>query len=72
MLAAEDADHGTGDEEVNDDNEDRRDDDGLRSGFADALGAALGVHAVEAADGGNDEAEEERLGDALNDIGVDE
>ena len=45
-------------------------DDGLGGRFADALGAALCGHAEVAADGGDDEAGEERLGETLDDVAV--
>ena len=67
---AEDADHGAGDEQVDDDDEDGGDDHGLGGGSADALGSAVGVHAEVAADGGDDESGEERLGEALDDVAV--
>jgi hypothetical protein len=54
-LAAEDADHELGDEEIDDDDEDGGDNDGLGGGLADALGAAGGLEAEVAADGGDDE-----------------
>ena len=59
-----------GDEEVNEDDEDRRRDDGLNGGAADALGSAGGAHAVKAADGGDDVAGEERLDESLEDVGI--
>ena len=45
-------------------------DDGLDGGAAHALGAARGSHAVEAADGGDDVAGEERLDQSLDDVGI--
>lgn len=69
-LPAEDADHGACDEEVDDDDEDGGDDDSLSGGFTDALGTPLGVHAEVAADGGDDEAGEEGLGETLYDVSV--
>ena len=45
-------------------------DDGLNGGAAHALGASGGSHAVEAADGAEDVAEEERLDQSLDDVGV--
>src|SRR5277367_4167538 len=69
-LPAEDADHRPGDEQVDNDDEDRRDDHSLRGGLTHALGAALRVHAEVAADRGDDECREERLGEALGDVGV--
>ena len=59
-----------GDEEVDKDDEHRGVDHGRNGGAAHALGAAGGSHAVEAADGGNDVAEEERLDQSLEDIGI--
>ena len=72
LLASEDADHEAGDEEVDDDDEDGGDDDGLGGGSADALGSAGGFEAEVAADGGDDEAGEEGLGEALDDVSVDQ
>src|ERR1700727_2590768 len=71
-LSPEDADHQLGDEEVDEDDQHGADDDGLGGGAADALCAAGGAQAVEAADGGDDEAGEQRLGDAFDDITEDE
>jgi hypothetical protein len=72
LLSAKDANHGAADEEVHDDDEDGGDDDGLCRRSADALGSAFGVHAEVAADGRDDEAGEERLGEALRNAGVGE
>ena len=69
-LPAEDADHRSADEEVDNDDEDGGDDDGLRGRFTDALCAPFGVHAEVAADGGNDESGEERLREALDDVAI--
>ena len=71
-LASEDADHEAGDEEVDDDDEDGGDDDGLGGGAADALGSAGGFEAEVTAYGGDDESGEEGLGEALDDVAVDE
>lgn len=71
-LAAEDADHESGDEEVDDDDEDRGDDDGLGGGFADALGATGGVETEVTSYGGDDEAGEERFGQALDYVPADQ
>ena len=59
-----------GDEEVDKDDEHRGVDDGLNGGAAHALGASGGSHAIEAADGGDDVAEEERLDQSLDDVGI--
>ena len=58
-----------GDEEVDEDDEHRGVDDGLNGGAAHALGAACGSHAVEAADGAEDVAKEERFDEPLDNIG---
>src|ERR1035441_9834796 len=59
-----------GKEEIDEDDEHRSGDDGLNGGAAHALGAARGSHAVEAADGAEDIAEEERLDQSLDDVGI--
>ncbi len=69
-LPAEDADHRSTDNEVNDEDEDGRVDDGLSGRFTYTLGTALRGHAEVATDGGDDESGEERLGEALDDVAV--
>src|SRR6202012_256111 len=71
-LSPEDANHELRYEEVEEDDEHGADDDGLGGGAPNALCAAGGAQAVEAADGGDDEAGEERLGDAFDDVSEDE
>src|SRR5581483_2099492 len=71
-LSSEDADHHLGDQEVEEDDEHGADDDGLGGGAADALCAAGRAQAAEAADGGDDETGEERLGEAFKDVAKDE
>ena len=58
------------DEEVDGDDQHGRGDHRRNRGAANALGASGGSHAVEAADGAEDVAEEERLHQALDDVGI--
>src|SRR5271170_3820951 len=62
----EDANHEFADDKVDGDDEYRRDNHSLRSGFADPLGSAAGIHAVIAPNGGNDKSEEDRLCQSLD------
>src|SRR5271163_2807833 len=68
--AAEDTDHELADDQVNHDDEHRRNHHRLCRGSAHPLGAAARGHSVIAADAGDDEAENNRLDQALNDIGI--
>src|SRR5580658_6173264 len=68
--AAEDSDHELADDQVNRDDEHRRNHHRLRRGSAHTLGAAARGHPVIAADAGDDETENNRLDQALNDIGI--
>ena len=61
--------HNLREEEVDKDDEHRGYDDGLNGGAAHALGSACRSKAIEAADAGDDESREERLDQALNDVG---
>src|ERR1700722_497532 len=54
-LPAKDTDHGSRNEQIDDDDEDRGDHDGLGGRSADALSSTFGVHAEVTADGGDDE-----------------
>jgi len=70
LIGGHDGEQHLGKEEVDEDDEHGRPYDGLNGGAAHALGAAGGSHAVEAADGAEDVAEEERLDQALDDVGI--
>src|SRR5271167_3936251 len=67
---AEKTDHEPADEEVDRNDQNRGPHDGLRCGTADPLGAALSVHTVEAADAGDDEAKDDGLDQALENVGI--
>src|SRR5271168_679114 len=67
---AKKTDHEPADEEVDRNDQNRGPHDGLRCGTADTLGAALCVHAVEAADAGDDEAKDDGLDQALENVGI--
>src|ERR1022692_2897239 len=67
----EDADHGTGDKQVDDDDEHRRHNHRLRSRSAHTLRAARGLHSEVATHSGDDESGEQRLGQALHDVSID-
>src|SRR5580698_3320296 len=69
-LPPEDADHKTADDEIGSNDENGGPDYGLRSRAAHALRASARGHAVIAADTGDDEAEDQRLNQALQDIGI--
>src|ERR1700761_9252545 len=69
-LPAEDADHRTADDEVDDDDEDGGVDDGLGGCFTHALSAAFCRHAEKTAYGGDDKAGEQRLGEPLDYVSV--
>src|SRR3981081_4137352 len=69
-LPAEYADHRAADDEVDEDDDDGGVDDGLGARFAPALSTAFCRHAEEPAYGGDDEAGEEWLGEALDDITI--
>ena len=56
-------------DEVDDEQQHEGDDDGLVDRVADALRAALGVHALVAGDDRGDQAEDQRLDHALPDVG---
>src|SRR5262245_52579300 len=58
-----------GEKEIADEDEHRRHDDGLRSCPSHALSAAANVQSLVAADGGENETEDKRLGHTLHDIG---
>jgi hypothetical protein len=57
-----------GDESVDDQDENGGDDDGGGGGAAHALGATFYAETFVAADGGDDQAKDERLGQALDDV----
>jgi len=61
-----------GDEEVDKNDQDRRVDHGRNCGAAYAFRAARSPHPVETADRGDDVAEEKRLDESLDDIGIHE
>src|ERR1700688_2167405 len=69
-LPAKYADHRAADDEVDNDDEDGGVNDGLGGRFTHALGAAFCRHAKVAADGGDDESGEERLGEPLHHIAI--
>src|SRR6516165_881814 len=58
-----------GEEGVGDDDQHGRDNDGLRSGSANPLSAATYPHSLVAAHRGKDESEDQRLGEALHEVG---
>src|SRR5579872_7265258 len=59
---------GFGDEEVGDEDDDAGLDEGGDCGAADAFGAAFDAEALVAADGGDDEAKDERLDESNDEI----
>src|SRR5208283_45329 len=65
-----DAEQDVGNKKVDEDDEHRGGDHGLNCGAAHALGSPGGSHSVEAADGAENEAKEEGLDHALNNVGV--
>src|SRR5580698_2699184 len=67
---AEDPDHEPADHKVHKDDEHRGDHHRLGSGTAHTLGATARVHAVETANAGNNETENNRLHQALKNIRI--
>src|SRR5260370_28526742 len=65
---AGDIQHDFGEKEIGDQHQDRRNDNGLRGGAADSLSAAAHAQPLVTADGGKDEAEDQRLSHSLHDV----
>src|SRR5579872_4214103 len=68
LAEVEDPEEEFGCEEVDDQDDDGGFDEGGDGGAADAFGAAFDAQALMAADGGDDEAEDERLEEADGDV----